>query len=390
MNQFGCKLAVLSVTIGLVGGQLALADKTSSPTVVKKEKSSKIQLAILLDTSGSMRGLINQARTQLWKIVNELATAKQNGQTPELTVALYEYGKDSIPKEQGYLRKIVPLTDDLDQISEELFALTTNGGQEYCGEVIARAVKELEWSSSDESLKLIFIAGNEPFDQGGVDYHKSCQDALSKGITVNTIFCGPLSEGIRTGWQHGAQLADGSFLNINQNRKVVGIATPYDQELATLSAQVNKTYVAFGNEKSRSRFQTRQIAQDNLAKQAAPAAAAERAAFKGSGRYKASAWDLVDAIKAGKLKLETIPNDRLPKEMRKMTLVQKKVYLKKKQDERTQIQEKLKKLAAKRKKFIADKSKEQSQADKDDTLDAAIIKSIRTQATRKKFKLDKN
>ncbi len=81
-----------------------------------------IQMAILLDTSNSMDGLIDQAKSQLWRIVNELSQARKNGQSPRLEVALYEYGKSSLPEGEGYLRMIVPFTTELDRISEELFA----------------------------------------------------------------------------------------------------------------------------------------------------------------------------------------------------------------------------------------------------------------------------
>ena len=138
-----------------------------------------IQMAILLDTSGSMEGLIQQAKSQLWKIVNEFALAKRKDQSPNLEVALYEYGKSSISAKEGYLRMIVPLTTDLDKVSEELFRLTTNGGEEYCGEVIQSAIKGLKWSKNNNILKIIFIAGNEPFTQGQVDYKKSCKNAIS-------------------------------------------------------------------------------------------------------------------------------------------------------------------------------------------------------------------
>ncbi len=103
------------------------------------EKKPLVQIAILLDTSGSMSGLIDQARAELWSIVNEFIFAERDGQQPELQVALYEYGKDSLAKEGGYIRQIVPFTTDLDKVSEELFALETNGGDEYCGWVIKEA-----------------------------------------------------------------------------------------------------------------------------------------------------------------------------------------------------------------------------------------------------------
>src|SRR5687768_7228371 len=84
-----------------------------------------VQLAILLDTSNSMDGLIDQAKTQLWTIVNEFIRAKKDGKPPRMEIALYEYGKASLPAQEGYVRLILPLTDDLDKVSEELFALKT-------------------------------------------------------------------------------------------------------------------------------------------------------------------------------------------------------------------------------------------------------------------------
>ena len=115
------------------------AKEPSSRDPAKESRQALVQIAVLLDTSGSMQGLIEQAKSQLWKICNEFIKARQNGTAPEVQVALYEYGKSSLSKESGWIRQIQPLTQDLDKISEELFGLRTNGGDEYCGWVIRRA-----------------------------------------------------------------------------------------------------------------------------------------------------------------------------------------------------------------------------------------------------------
>ena len=147
---------------------------------------------------------------------------------------------------EGFVRLILPLTDDLDRVSEELFALKTNGGDEYCGWVIRDAVNRLEWSGSREVYKAIFIAGNEPFTQGSVDFHGSCRAAIERGILVNTIFCGASAEGRQTGWKDGAVLADGRYMSIDQNQKVVEIPAPQDAEIARLGVELNKTYLPYG------------------------------------------------------------------------------------------------------------------------------------------------
>jgi len=172
-----------------------------------------VQLAILLDNSGSMSGLIEQAKSELWRVVNDLTTARQNGKQPRLQVALYTYG-DPPP------RQLNALTDDLDKVSESLFAVSINGGSEHCGQVIQTASRELAWSPSPNDLKLIFIAGNEPFTQGPVDYRDACREAIAKGIMINTIHCG---DGIPDDWRDGAVLADGKAISINQNAQVAHI-----------------------------------------------------------------------------------------------------------------------------------------------------------------------
>ncbi len=388
MRKISSFLLVAVFSLGLLMTS-SFAEEAAKETKAKdanKAATPSIELAILLDTSGSMEGLINQARTQIWKIVNELATAKQNGQVPEMKVALYEYGKSSLSAKEGYLRQIVPLTDDLDTLSEELFALKTNGGEEYCGHVIQAAVSGLKWSNKDSDLKLIFIAGNEPFTQGSVDYKTSCAMAIKKGITVNTIFCGPEAEGIRTQWKAGSLLADGAFLSINQGQRVAAIKTPYDVELSKLGSNVNSTYLFYGRRGLAKEAAKKQKAADYSAGNAAPAASAQRAAFKGSGRYRAKN-DIIDAIASKKLKLKDIKEEELPAELKKLDKKERMAYVEKKSQERTAIQKKIQDLNKKRNAYIAAERKKQA-SKSTSTFDSAVIKVIRTQAAKKKFKFE--
>jgi hypothetical protein len=147
----------LALGLAIGSGQAAWAQavaKTPAPP-----RRPVVQIAVLLDTSNSMDGLIAQAKTQLWNIVNEFIRAKKDGLQPSIQVALFEYGKQSLPANEGFVRMVLPLTDDLDRVSEELFALKTNGGAEFCGWVIGDAVKKLAWSPSRDVYKAIFIAG---------------------------------------------------------------------------------------------------------------------------------------------------------------------------------------------------------------------------------------
>jgi len=252
-----------------------------------------IQVALLLDTSNSMDGLIEQAKAQLWEIVNELSYAKCGHHTIQLQIALYEYGNDGLPSQEGFIRQVLPFSDDLDEISKELFALTTNGGNEYCGKVINTSINQLGWKKNGDHLKLIFIAGNEPFTQGPINYSDAATDALEKDITINTIFCGNYRQGIDTMWKHGADMTHGEYSAIDHNRQTVHIITPYDEIILKLNNQLNDTYVYYGSQGARKR--SLQKEQDNNAKSYSPANAVSRTISKSSGFYKNKSWDLVDA-----------------------------------------------------------------------------------------------
>jgi hypothetical protein len=354
----------------------------------EKPAKPRIEIALLLDTSNSMDGLINQARTKLWKIVNEFETAQRDGQRADVYVALYEYGNQGLPAEGGFIRQVVPLTLDLDKISEELFALTTNGGDEYCGQVIAKAVDELKWSDDKADLRCIFIAGNEPFTQGSVDYKDACRRAADKNITVSTIHCGNHDEGVNTMWADGAKLADGSYMHIDANQVEVHVDAPQDERLAELNALLNGTYCAYGEKEERQLATQRQVAQDELADKAAPDAFSYRAATKASRLYRNSNWDLVDAVKEKQVDLSTIDKVQLPEELQKLSPDELKAHVEKLAAEREKIQAEIKTLAAAREKYVAAEREKLAAAgapSPDAALDQAIVESVREQAAEQSF-----
>ncbi len=357
------------------------------PTAVAEKKAPAprkplIQLAILLDTSGSMDGLLNQARSQLWKIVNRMALTRRKGQIPRLELALYEYGKSTAPAKDGWVRQILPLTTDLDKVSEELFALRTNGGNEHCGQAILTAVRQLEWSRNPRDFKAIFIAGNEAFTQGPVAYRQACGAAIKKWIVINTIHCGSEAQGIAGKWQDGALLADGQFLTIDQNRKVAQMSAPQDKQLARLNARLNKTYVGYG--RSAKRAMNRQAKQDAQAENEGADSAAQRLEAKAGELYKSSHWDLVDAVKSKKVQLSEVKREQLPKEMQSMTFDQRKAHLDKLSKQRDQMREQIQKLIAERKTYVAQKRKAMA-AEGQGTFDRVVIGVMTRQLEKKGF-----
>ena len=361
--------------------KVALVFLALSCVAFSQTREPKMQIALLLDTSGSMDGLIEQAKTRLWDLVNQMASARKGGADSVLEVALYEYGKSTIPAEQHFLKQLVGLTTDLDKVSEALFALRTNGGDEFCGRVIHAATAELAWSPHTDDYKAVFIAGNEPFSQGDMPYATACSAAIARGIVVNTIFCGDEAEGIRTGWKDGATLADGEFMVIDHNKQVKVAAAPQDAKIIALSKELNGTYLGYG--KGGKQAETRQKTQDAAALAAAPSVAVQRAEAKTGKAYRTASWDLVDAVAEGKVDLHTIEAEALPEEMAEMDEAARKQYVAQKADERRALKEEIAGLQKARKDYL-----KTVQPETEGTLDAAVADVVRDQLKKRDFQLD--
>jgi len=359
---------------------LVFSIRHQAPQQPTTEKS-KIQVALLLDTSSSMDGLIEQAKSQIWKMVNELATSKKDGQAPDIEIALYEYGNSGLKKGDGYIRQISKLTTDLDLVSEKLFELRTGGGEEYCGYVIKNATADLEWSKSNDDLKIIVIAGNEPFTQGPVDYKVSCKTAIANGIMINTIHCGDYDDGVDQFWKDGADLTDGKYMNISTNDRVVHVPTPFDDKIVELNQKLNDTYISYGTEGKVAA--ARQKKQDKNANIYGAANARTRASFKAKDNYSNAQWDLVDASAENEDVLEEVNEEALPEEMKNMETAQRKAYVEKKRTERENIKKEIRAYDEKAQKFVAEKRKESAETQ---TLDNVLIEAVKRQAKGKQFK----
>jgi hypothetical protein len=319
----------------------------SAVPIVASSSTRPIDLVICLDVSGSMSGLINAARQNLWSVVNDLATLKP---TPELRVALLTYGSPRYPKENGFVAVQTPFTTDLDLVSMQLFALTTNGGDEYVARVVKAALDELSWSPDPKALKLLFVAGNEAATQDPLlDAMEQSKAAIARGIVVNTIFCGDPATPDAVGWREVAKLADGQFAAIEQDNGTV-IATPFDEQLTALSAQLNTTYVPYG--KGGAVWSSNQLAQDGNAAGLNVVAAAQRAQTKAGACYVNPMFDLVDACKAPEFKLTEVKKQDLPEELRKLSAEELKAYVEKKAAERAALQKQVAELGVKREAFV--------------------------------------
>lgn len=342
----------------------------------------KIQLVILFDTSNSMDGLIDQAKSRIWAIVNNVSDLKYQGTTPSLEIAMFDYGNTGISK-TNWIRKQIDFTTDLDLVSQKLFALRTNGGEEYCGAAIKESLDDLKWSNNTNDLKLIYIAGNEPFNQGPINYKEVCLEAQSKGIIISTIYCGDYNQGIKEFWKDGATCSKGEYFNINSDRTITHIKTPYDDEINKKNNELNKTYMWYGSQgKSKKAMQ---MNEDNNSMVQSASVAVERTIAKSKSNYKNTNYDLVDAMAADSMVIQKLSKSELPEEMKGKSEKEIEEMIVLKSEERTEIQKEISELSVKRQKFIDEERKKMSQSEKSDDFGTAVNKSIKEIANSKGF-----
>ena len=353
-------------------------------TVPKKVVQPKIQVAILLDVSNSMDGLIEQAKAQLWNMVSVMGKAKcDNDLSPQIEIALYEYGRSSNAATDGYVKQISPFTSDLDKLSQELFKLTTNGGDEYCGQVIYTSLNQLNWDAATNNYKVIFIAGNEDFLQGSLSYTKACEEAKKKGVVVNTIYCGSKMQGIKEHWNLNAECGSGSFTNINSDAKVEEIPTPYDSVLFALNDKLNGTYISYGA--TGAGKYAAQSSMDMANTQMSKTAGLKRVTVKGQKNlYKNDSWDLVDKEATGNIDEFLVKLDKktLPDSLQKKSTVELKKIIAEKKEERGNVQKDIEKISTQREAFLVAERKKNAVKNNESTMETEVEKMIRVQAKR--------
>lgn len=351
-------------------------------TAVREVKPAPhpVDLALCLDISGSMDGLINAARQNLWAVVNDLARLQP---APTLRVALLTFGCTTHDAERGWVKVETGFTTDLDEVSAKLFALQTNGGDEYVARVMQAALGELQWSKDPAALKLLFVAGNEAATQDPVvDVAAMCSDAIARGIVVNSIYCGSPTDGLAPAWREVAQRADGQFAAIEKDDAIV-IVTPFDEQLTALSTALNATYVPYGAR--RDVWAANQARQDDNASGLNPAAAAQRCQTKASGLYDNAHWDLVDACDDAKFDLANVKRDDLPESLRALTVVQLREHVAARKAERAQLRAQVEALGKQRDAFVATERKKLGERG-EKLFEHAVLESVRQQAAARGFR----
>ena len=371
----------LVAALVILNTQLLAATKAKNAgTAAKAETKAKprLEVCFVLDTTGSMSGLIEGAKQKIWSIANEMISAKP---TPEIRMGLIGY------RDRGdqYVTLLFDLTNDIDAVYANLQGFHAGGGgdtPESVNQALHEAVTKISWSQDRQVLKLIFLVGDSPPHMdytSDVKYPDVCQEAVKHDLIINTVQCGNNPD-TTVVWKKITELSEGSCAAIAQSGGMVAIATPMDTELAELNRKLGTTLVAYGGEVAR-----RAVASKQLAAEAAPASvAADRLYFNmTAGVAVQGEGELLDSLAAGRLKLAEVKKDQLPPEMQKLGEAELKAAVEKKQKERAELQAQIAKLGKEREEYLTKERQRLAAAGKADSFDEKVAETIRVQAAKK-------
>ncbi len=344
--------------------------------------AAKVDVVFVLDTTGSMGGLIQAAKEKIWAIANTLALAEP---APDIRMGLVGYRDRS----DDYVTKSTRLTDDLDAVYTDLMTFNANGGDdapESVNQALHEAVSKMKWRDSDDTYRVIFLVGDAPphMDyKDDVKYPDSCKRAVEAGIYVNTIQCGDMLETTPI-WREIAAKSEGRYFRVEQSGSAILNDTPFDEELAELGAKVEDTRCYYGSEQVMQENEAREDRAEAIDSAATMKSKAQRALFNSSGAGRKNFTgnqELVHDFENGQVDIENIDEAQLPEEFRGKSKSEIETALKEKVAERAEIQQQIADLAQKRQTYIEDQLKK-TELNGKGSLDYAIFDCIKTQAVK--------
>lgn len=353
-----------------------------NPSPVSNTNSSAtIDVVFVLDTTGSMGGLIDAAKEKIWSIASTMASAEPAPSIRMGIVAYRDRGDD-------YVTRVIPLTHDLDSAYASLMDFKAEGGgdsPESVNKALFDAVNAMSWNAGETTYKAIFLVGDAAphTDYDEVQYPDILAQARQKGIVVNSVQCG--SDGLTaTAWQQIAQLGYGEYVQVEQDGSAVAVATPFDEKIAALSRELDGTRLFYGNKEEQKKFRSKLDAAEKLHADASVAARARRGVFNSSESGKrnfAGEADLIEDITSGKTRLADVEKEALPASISALPAEQQQAAVEEVRIRREKVTEEIRELADKRQAYI---EKELAKSGSEsDGLDDKLYEAIRTQAKEK-------
>jgi Mg-chelatase subunit ChlD len=388
MNKLSVKIltAVLTFIVGVAVASLWLTQRVEPPIApVNTTVPARLEMVFVVDTTGSMAGLISGAKEKIWGIVNEVM--RESHSSVRIGLVAYRDRGDQ------YLTQVLPLTEDLDRVYTVLMDYEAGGGGDGPEDVrtaLAEGVHKINWSTPAADLsQVMFLVGDAPPHDDyndAIDTLSTARSAVQKGIIVNTIQCGFSGETTHA-WRAIAKAGKGEYFSIASDGGVQTIASPYDEQLDQLARRLGATFVPYGlgagaagaARRAEAAATARGI-EMRVAVEAPMAAKADRALNKAINT-KAYFHDLLQDIENGSVKLENVDPAEMTDDLRSLSPADRQQEVEKRLAERRDIKSQIQSLSTQRKAFI--EAEQRKKTGERDGFDATVSRVLKKQLERK-------
>ena len=356
--------------------------KTPLIATTTQQPRPVVEVVFVLDTTGSMGGLIQAAKDNIWSIARTMASAQPQ---PDIRVGLVAY------RDRGddYVTRVVDLSDDLDSVYATLMDFQAGGGgdgPEAVNEAVFAAVHKIGWSQNPAAYQVIFLVGDAQAHMDypdDVKYPDTVQAAAARGIIVNTVQAGD-DPSTHAEWLQIAQLSQGAHFKVGQQGDAVAVATPFDADMAKLSKELDDTRLFYGDEKAQERNRSKSAATDKLNEGGSVGSLAQRAAFNASSSGAKNFLgdsELVEDVASGRVDLAAIDKAELPAPLRELSTEEQRKVVMETKGKRDALSSNIAKLAEQRQQYIENELSKD--ADVGQSLDYQIFGAVKEQAAKK-------
>ncbi|MCE2847273.1 MAG: VWA domain-containing protein [Sphingobacteriales bacterium] len=212
------------------GSRKASGDSTRAP----------LELVFCLDLSGSTNGVLNDLRERYWTLVNHTRLA-QPGR--ELRIGIVGFSRPSFGKENGYVRVLAPISNDLDKAMLELMRLKpyVEKGDQYVSTALKACIQSLEWTDDPLADRMVFLIGNGMVSADGYDFTRYSDMARVRDIRVHSLYArrqhGFFKE--YPGWKRIAGISGGQAMEfrVNEPDSLLTWPTCTEERLFSLEAE---------------------------------------------------------------------------------------------------------------------------------------------------------
>ncbi|MFL5753258.1 MAG: vWA domain-containing protein [Bacteroidia bacterium] len=377
-------------TGGLEFGGAALEQaRPDSLLSARNQQERTVQIVFALDATGSMSSLIGTAKEKIWSIASSFTQSDAKTQV-EVGLIFYRDRGDA------FITKKIDLSNDLDNVYEQLMSIKADGGgdsPESVNQGLYEAVTKMSWAKDTATYKTIFLVGDCPphMDYGNdIKYPRSCQLAKQKDIILNAILMGndPTAKVI---WKEIANCSQGEFMQVDMNANNLTVLTPYDQQIAKLSAEMDQTRIYYGSEEYKQKNETKQVQSTKIIESTSASTVARRAEYNITTSSGNTAYygtnELVNDYKAGKIQIAKVKADQLPPEIARLDAQKKKEYLDKMVAKRDSIDKNMKILVDKRRAYVEQELAKKEKSEVEGSFDNQVYENVKKQAARKDVKL---